>query len=217
MFDWINTNIPGFWEGASVALGSLLVSCCVFLWRRFKRRRPEANAPSDKALAEISSSRGGISAVKTNPFEITIVKFSSAESARFDRVSALTFAELRDAKLSAPPFQRKDVAAAYDGFVVNWTGKFFSARKDDDDLVTVGLDFDDYSPSVWCRVRLSVYPEIKVLRTGTPIRALGRIKHMDETLQLDDVVLSFPNSSPRTADDQSTDMAETTELKDNAQ
>jgi hypothetical protein len=112
------------------------------------------------------------------------------------RISPITPDMIREALESAPPLLSCDVARHYVGLEVQWVANLFSANREGDDDVNVYLTMCEHnSHMVIFRVKYSTCRLLGVLKKGSPITVMGRIKEVKlfHTI-LEDVQLIFPNS-----------------------
>jgi hypothetical protein len=100
-----------------------------------------------------------------------------------------------------PPYQQDEARKNYLGVWIEWKGRFSHMEKQEDGSIKVS--FQAVQPksikgivgSVWfdCTVRLSDYPQLKIMDKGTEVIVIGKIVGFDlvDTIVLDDVKLSI--------------------------
>jgi hypothetical protein len=101
--------------------------------------------------------------------------------------------QIFDAIRNAPPLQQDELAKNYLGLKVDWTLKFQSARKLDDDSVHISLLYaDEIFPLIQCDVSLSKYRELNIMNRGADIRVVGTIDRVRySTIYLKDTTLFY--------------------------
>ena len=114
-----------------------------------------------------------------------------------EKISSLSFSEIKEAIDRVPPFQ-KDVAGSYfKGIKVEWYGYLSSVRKKDANSVYLGLSSDRKIESIFdfihCEVPIKDYPELSILPEGAKIRIQGEILEVSNLgVELINVVLFLP-------------------------
>jgi hypothetical protein len=93
---------------------------------------------------------------------------------------------------SYPPLQRNQIEDSYKGIKVEWKTKFQEAHlRNDGTTHLMLLDRGSY-PWVYCDVRVSDYPELKVIKEGTIIWVSGEIiKVVGNTITVKPTKLRF--------------------------
>jgi len=95
-----------------------------------------------------------------------------------------------------PPFQQKDAIKHYIGLTIDWEMNFHTAEQNDGDIahVTLVIDKEGRPDFASCDVKLSQYPELKVMQEGKKIRVKAKIKSINSGLywfQLKDAILVY--------------------------
>lgn len=101
----------------------------------------------------------------------------SAVSPTPPKRSIITAKEIHNAIVSAPLFRQDEVGEFYKGQSIDWDCRLFSIHKREDGE-TVGLDLNCEGKDmlrIWCVVRLSDYPQLKVLPNNIPLRIMGTV------------------------------------------
>jgi len=117
---------------------------------------------------------------------------SLLEPVSVERVSGITFEDIREALDKAPPLQREHIANSYVGIRIEWDTYFKGGTRRDDDMVSVRLttNLDRPLNTIWCEVPLSEYRELGVLPKDSKIRVFGKITEASSwDIKLDDVHL----------------------------
>jgi hypothetical protein len=101
------------------------------------------------------------------------------EPVSIERVSGVTFEEIKEAIEKAPPLQREHVASSYVGLRVEWDTYFKGGSRGDNDMIrlllTTATDNSSVSNTIWCDVPFNEYRELGVLPAGSKIRVAGEI------------------------------------------
>jgi hypothetical protein len=110
--------------------------------------------------------------LESSASEVTKLAPSSVE-----QVAAITYGQVKDAILSAPPLQQESVAERYIGLRVEWDTYFRNGYKKEDGLLRLYLSpTENYrGADVICDVSADDYRELSILPEGTPIRVSGEI------------------------------------------
>jgi hypothetical protein len=193
MIDWLWNNKQWIFSGigvtviiAAVALGRWLVKQYPRPLIRSRRR--------DVGMHPLIPPEYLPSTAPTQPPETDRMRAQRAL-----RVMPITFAEIFAAIDAAPPLERDAVAARYRGIAVQWSTWLRSARGTGrDDEVAVRLVTSESIRTVACTVRLSEYPELRVVLQETRIQITGRIAGVDLlNIELEDadLVINPPVSS----------------------
>jgi hypothetical protein len=129
--------------------------------------------------------------------------------------TALQFAsidpyEIRDKIDSLPPFQQNKAKENYLGIGVKWKGKFSHITEQASGSIRVSLQavprvaVPGIARPVWVdfSVRLSDYPQLKIIEKDTGLSVIGRIVGFDQVgaIMLDYVKISFPWDQNKTDD-----------------
>jgi hypothetical protein len=89
----------------------------------------------------------------------------------------ITPQHIKDDLYYAPPIQRDERAKHYEGRPIDWIGLFHKLHKGEGDLVEVTLDYPTKGVFLChCEVRLSDFPQLRLLPKATPIRIVGTLK-----------------------------------------
>ncbi len=92
----------------------------------------------------------------------------------------ITAREIQKAIAAAPQFQQDEMAKFYYGQPIDWDCRFWIIHKRGDDKVGLTLVFNSlHSPTCYCVVPLSEYPQLKVIADNTPVRIIGTVGWAD--------------------------------------
>jgi hypothetical protein len=122
---------------------------------------------------------------------------ATATTSPLTRISPITPDMIIDALEKLPPFQQEDAAKHYVGLEVQWDSNLCSASKKGDDDVVVFLSVKDVRTRIiQCQVRYSECRMLGILKKGSQITVMGRIKAIGilNTIELEDAHLTFHNS-----------------------
>ena len=111
-----------------------------------------------------------------------------------ERVSRITFEDIRKAIDNALPLQRDQVAKSFAGIKIEMDTYLSSAHIVEGDIVRLTLtpDKEYRGKDIFCEVHLAEYRELGVLPEGTKIRIQGEIKETGRsTITLNNVKLYF--------------------------
>lgn len=99
------------------------------------------------------------------------------EPVSIERVSGITFEDIRNAITKASPLQRDHIANSYVGIRVEWDTYFKGGSRRDNDMVRIRLttSLESSLDTIWCEVPLSDYRELGVLPEGSKVRVAGEI------------------------------------------
>ncbi|MGA2603555.1 MAG: hypothetical protein ABSG14_04945 [Verrucomicrobiia bacterium] len=94
------------------------------------------------------------------------------------KLSTVTAKDINEAILKATPFLRDATAESYVGQPIDWNCWFDSIVKGKRGRVTVSLRCEPGLTVLRCHgdVLLSEYPQLRVLREGTPVRIMGTVE-----------------------------------------
>jgi hypothetical protein len=103
------------------------------------------------------------------------------EPTSIERISRITFDEIRNAIEKAPPLQRENVQKSYVGLRIEWDTFFKSGSRRDGDMALLLLTTDSRvgSNTIWCEVPFSEYRELGILPAGAKIRVTGEITEVN--------------------------------------
>lgn len=190
VLEYLKSNKEWLFSGIGVFALSLIIAYVRFLYLRrlprvavqgHERISPPASNTSAMGLTANQSAQHALPAISPLPFNTSATELTANQSTQHapgaERVSAIAIKEITSAIKNAPPLQREFVAKHYEGILVQWHARLFTARRRDNDVVQLALDFPDGSNDlVWCDVHRSDYPELSVLLKGAPITVVGRIE-----------------------------------------
>lgn len=112
------------------------------------------------------------------------------------RIASTSFAEVRDAYDKAPPYQRASVSQHYAGQRVRWNTTFSNISDTGDKLTLYMRGSDRFGSSVWGKVSLSEYPELKTMHSGHPLKVTGTIRQVsDLSIDLSDMDVEIIDKS----------------------
>jgi hypothetical protein len=170
VIDWISKNKEWFLSGA----GLWLISSAVAIAFSFPRVR-----------AYFRNRRIAANTIPPIPTHTHISKLMGSEVARAIR--------------NTPVLYQREADKPYIGVVVQWEVRLIHSYPEKDGFIMLALDnIEESSWDVWCKVRLSYYPDLGRATYETPITVTGRIaKAGVGEVHLDDVVLTFPNTDSR--------------------
>ena len=121
---------------------------------------------------------------------------------RSPKMSEPTPQQICDTLDKLPPLQKEDIAKSYEGIKIDWQLEFNSANKNKTMFeeyrgkyidIAFHIPGPNLSRLVWCwKVKLSDYPEFKVMIPGKMVRVRGIIGHIDAlSITVENVVFSY--------------------------
>lgn len=109
--------------------------------------------------------------------------------------------DIHEAIMAAPLLQRAAVQEQYKGLYVEWDAYLQSARKEKNgDIVRLSLKPAKATEPGWlldigCKVSITDYKELSILKAGAPLRVSGRMAEVGEwNVELTDARLTFQGS-----------------------
>jgi hypothetical protein len=149
----------------------------VWLKHHILKRNPKES--SSTLVAPVIQMTSAMTGLPISPAAVPPLPAVKTAYSRVERISQVTFQEVRDAYDNAPPFQQSQITHHYDGVRVEWEGNFNSVTPRNE-LVTVRMyATDKLGSGVNFIVAISDYPELKTMLPGRRIRVLGTIKLVD--------------------------------------
>jgi hypothetical protein len=118
----------------------------------------------------------------------------SLAPASLERISLISFDDIRTAIESAPPLQRDRIAENYVGLKIEWDTylKGGSVKKEGTISLRLTTNIEHSFNTIWCDVPLDEYRELGVLPEGAKVRVSGEIvKASTCDIELKDVRLHF--------------------------
>ncbi len=173
MIDWIVKNKEWLFSGVGVVIVIAIISQVIILIKK-KLFKPES-----KTTVEVQSpSLLNKTQVQDRSYEAQ--ESQSESNSRWLDHRMLSPEQILKIIKETPPFQREDVIKHHIGIAVDWDVTFFSAKKENDDMVRVVLSDPKIAGIISCSIKLSEYREIALIKEGTKLRVTGTIAGIDD-------------------------------------
>ena len=156
--------------------------CYAWVQKKVNPKAPEHHTP--QLIIQLSSEAADQLVDESQPTHF--------EPASIERVSPLTFKDIAEAIIAAPPMQRDRVAESYKGLRIEWDAYFRSGSKVGDDIIRLRLGTEPKLSmnSIMCEVPAKEYRELGVLPEGSKIRVSGELESISRfDIELKDVRL----------------------------
>jgi hypothetical protein len=192
MLNWIMNNKEWLFAGAGIIL-------IVEIYKLFMNNlnKKESKVPVDASVqvnTHVSPNINVSPSIHINLKDVDLDPQNNAALKKANGQTSLTATEIGERLANLPPFQKEDALKHYIGLSVDWEMDFSSAKKNGEDLVRVILNNSGKFSFASFSVKLSEYPEIKVMLKAKKIRVQGKINSIDSGatwFELEDVVLTY--------------------------
>jgi hypothetical protein len=192
--NWIIKNKEWLFSG----VGVFIIACTLkFIMNRLKQKNPEqslATKPISNTNMNLNPSinininsnqnidtKNDDSKNLINPIENKMVLEDPVIKPEFSKL--ITPAYIKKDVKNRPLYQQRDALKHYTGLYVDWMMKLSSVKEEKDGNIRVSLDFDPgILSAVFCTVKISDYPELKIMNEGTKIQVKGKIATIEENL-----------------------------------
>lgn len=162
LLNWLRENYQWVFDGIGVVV---LVGLLAWLGRLRTRRRRTMSPQQEPEPTP-------------HPFSAPPGPPGPPESLSPRDTKPSPFRIIRDV-MSSPPLQQAARAQAYVGIRVTWSLVLVHAS-DEGNRFSLSLgDASGAFLSVWCHVKPEDYPELRIAKSGTPIRVTGEIQKVD--------------------------------------
>ncbi|MDD5335261.1 MAG: hypothetical protein PHS32_16135 [Rhodoferax sp.] len=143
--------------------------CYSWIRKKFGPKIPEQAIAQPQVVIQVT--RNDTVTATTEP------TLNDLKPVSIERVSGITFDEIREAISKAPPLQQELVEKSYVGLRVEWDTYFKSGSRRENDLIMLLLTTDNVvgSNTIWCEVPFNEYRELGVLPRGARIRVAGEV------------------------------------------
>lgn len=141
--------------------------CYSWIRNKVSPKTPDHHPP--QVVIHVAGNQSPITSDEIPPAELAPVVI--------ERVSGISFDEIRNAIEKVPPLQQEHVANSYVGIRVEWDTYFKGGTRRENDMVSVRLTTNPDHPlnTIWCEVPFNDYRELGVLKKGAKVRVIGEI------------------------------------------